>query len=211
MTVPASMNPKPKAPSALSATPSLSNPAARPTGFANVDEKVPSVGHTFRDVFRGQILNPLTLLRHSMPPTLQRANSAVNTRQATSASPFASSSARRSSSATTQRRPCYKSRMCFTNGSHNSASAFSRRYAATTNLTRCSRTSIVFQGIFLPRPLPGRAECKQCLGTPCKECHGTEQKNARNGAPQVFVAPEKRAIRPRVWKSPHSQRMNANV
>src|SRR5450631_1832804 len=63
------------------------------------------------------------------------------------------------------------------NSRHNSAIAFSRRCAATTNRTRCSRMSIVRQAILSEPPVLASLarECKGCLGTPCKGCHGTEQ------------------------------------
>src|SRR5215471_1717357 len=70
------------------------------------------------------------------------------------------------------------------NSRHSSEIVFSRRCAVTTNRTRCSRTSIVFQGTpSLPPALAALApECKGCLGTPCKECHGTEHEFGRCGA-----------------------------
>jgi hypothetical protein len=62
------------------------------------------------------------------------------------------------------------------NSWHSLAIGFSFRAAATTNRTRCSRTSIVFQAISSVAPaLAYRApECKGCPGTLCKGCHETE-------------------------------------
>src|SRR3981081_3640323 len=36
--------------------------------FADVDEKIASVGHSLRYIFRRQIVNVMTLIRHSTPP-----------------------------------------------------------------------------------------------------------------------------------------------
>src|SRR5271157_6231347 len=64
------------------------------------------------------------------------------------------------------------------NSPHSAPNDFSRRIAATTNCTRCSRTSIVFQGIsvYTPALATLAPECKGCLGTLCKGCRGTEHK-----------------------------------
>src|SRR5665811_2147465 len=38
--------------------------------LADVDQKVASLGHALRDIFRYQIVNSLTLVRHSISPTI---------------------------------------------------------------------------------------------------------------------------------------------
>src|SRR4051794_1503133 len=44
--------------------------------LTNIDQQIATLGHTPRDIFRRQIVNVLTLVRHSIPPTIARANSA---------------------------------------------------------------------------------------------------------------------------------------
>jgi hypothetical protein len=65
------------------------------------------------------------------------------------------------------------------NSWHKAVNDFSPRFAVTTKLTRCSRTSIVFHGIerYAPALAALAPECKGCLETFCKGCHETEHKD----------------------------------
>ena len=65
------------------------------------------------------------------------------------------------------------------NSWHKAVSDFSCRVAATTNLTFCSSTSVVFHGILYTPALATLAQvCKGRPGTLCKGCHGTEHEAA---------------------------------
>src|SRR6202044_255524 len=71
------------------------------------------------------------------------------------------------------------------NSAHSAENDFSRRDAATTNCTRCSRTSMVFQGIlsYTPALATLARECKGFHGTLWKGCHETEQNEGKCGPP----------------------------
>src|ERR1700732_4479384 len=62
------------------------------------------------------------------------------------------------------------------NSWHRAPNFFSFRLAATTNCTRCSCTSIVFQAMltYTPALAALARECKGCPETFCKGCHETE-------------------------------------
>src|ERR1700685_4589840 len=75
------------------------------------------------------------------------------------------------------------------NSWHKAVNDFPGRVAATTNLTFCSSTSIVFHDILYTPPLATLSrECKGCPETFCKGCHETEHRFCLGGDFSLWTA-----------------------